>query len=191
VVDGAHLRRVGNLSGLPVPHESIRLYAAPQLAAYVDELLETVVAAFMVDQFVVAVIGIVGPPLGGDDVKRNTTVGDMIERVEQPRCVKRMHKRRSVGEAETEVVCHSRHRSDPRAHIQAWPGDAVAHGVVDGRAPSTRDAGGIPEEDHIDAATFRCTSHFLEHADVWMMPVDPRARISPLGLDRGPREIEC
>ena len=63
VVDGADLCRIGNLRGLLVPHKSVRIYAAPQFAADVDELLETIVTAFVIDQFVVAVIGIVGAPL--------------------------------------------------------------------------------------------------------------------------------
>jgi hypothetical protein len=40
-----------------------------------------------------------------------------------------------------------------------------------------------------ESAALRRTSQFLEHADVWMMPVHPRARISPLGFR--PRNARC
>ena len=107
VIDCLHLGGVGDHAGLAIPDEGIRRYAVPQPVADVDELLQTLVALVVIDQLVVAVIRVVGFTLRGDHVEGDTAVRDVVQRVEQPRGVKRVHEGRGVSQPETKVMRHA------------------------------------------------------------------------------------
>ena len=184
------LRGSATTAGLAVPHEGVGIDAVPQGAADVDEFLQPVVALVVVDQLVVAVVGVVGPPLRGDDVEGDPSVGDVVERVEQARRVERVHEGRRIGEPEPQMVGHPRHQGDEWAHVEARPRDAVAHRVLDRALPGVRDAGAVAEEDHVEAAALGDARDLLEHADIGMMTVDPGAGQPPMRLDVGPRQVE-
>src|ERR1700738_3417292 len=101
-----------------------------------------------------------------------------------------MHEGRGIGEPEAGVAGHPRHRGDPGAHLETGPGYTVTDRILDRIFPRVRDSGTITEEDHFEAAAFRNTGDFLEHADIRMMPVDPGARVTALGLHVSPGQIE-
>jgi hypothetical protein len=57
-------------------------------------------------------------------------------------------------------------------HLGRRPRNSMADGVINRVFPGSRNARRIPEENHIDAATFRGPRHLLEHSDIWMMLID-------------------
>jgi hypothetical protein len=141
-------------------------------------------------QLVEAVVLRIGLALRGDDVERNPPVGEMVERVEQPRHVERMHEGRGVGQPEADVVRHPRHRRDPGRHVEPRPGHAVAHRVVDRALPGVRDAGAVAEEDEVDEPALGNPRDVLEQPDIGIVPADPRARLAPGGLHLRPRHVD-
>src|SRR6185436_20507701 len=66
----------------------------------------------------------------------------------------------------------------------------MAHGVFDRALPGIRDTGAVTEEDHIKAAALGRARNLFEHADVWMMPVNPGVGQAPMRLDHRPRQIK-
>ena len=173
---GADLARVRDDAGSAVPYEGVGVDAAPQCAADVDEFLEPIVALVVVQQLVIAVVCVVGTALRRDDVEGDSAVRDVIERVQKASGVEWMHEGRGVGQPETKMTGHCRHHGDPGAHFETRPRHAIAHGVFDRALPGVRDAGAVTEEDHIKAAALGGARNLFEHADVWMMPVDPGVR---------------
>src|ERR1700722_309239 len=101
-----------------------------------------------------------------------------------------MHEGRSVSQPEAEVMGDARHRRDPRAHLETRPGNAIADGILDRILPGRGNAGAVTEEDHVEAAALGDAGDFLEHADIGMLPVEPGAGETPLGLDMGPGKVE-
>src|ERR1051325_5211751 len=83
MVDRSHLGRVRDQAVEPVPDKGVGIDARPQRLANRDKFLHAVVALAVVDQLVIAVILIVGPPLRGDDEEGDTSVGDVVERVQK------------------------------------------------------------------------------------------------------------
>jgi hypothetical protein len=173
VIDRMNFGWIGHGAGLLVPDEGVGRHAVPKLAADVDELFQSFVSLAVLDQFIISVVGEIRRALRGDDVECDPAVGDVVERVEQARRVKRMHERRSVCKPETEMAGHARHGGDPWAHLKARPGNAVADGVLDGVLPGARDARTVAEEDHVKSTAFGGARDLLEHADIRMMPIDP------------------
>src|SRR5262249_47914768 len=82
VIDRAHLTRLRHCSGLAIPDKCIRIDASPQRPANVYELLQSIVALVVIDELVVAVVGVVSATLRRNDVERAAAVGDVVEGVE-------------------------------------------------------------------------------------------------------------
>ena len=173
VVDRADLARIRHGAGSAIPYEGIGVDAAPQCAADIDEFLEPIVALIVVRQLVIAVVCVVGTALRRDDVEGYSAVRDVIERVQKASGVEWMHESRGVSQPETKMTGHCRHLGDPGAHFETRPRHAMAHGVFDRALPGVWNTGAVTWEDHIKAAALGRARNLFEHADVWMMPVNP------------------
>ena len=154
MIDGVNLGRIGDDAGLTIPTEGVGSRAIPERAADVDELLHALVAQAMFHQLVEAVVRGVGTAAAGNDVEGDAPVGDVVQRIEKPGHIERVHEGRRIGQAEPDMLGYARHRRDHRAHVVTRPADAPAHRLVARSLPGVRDAGAVPEEQHVDATAF-------------------------------------
>jgi len=150
MVDGSYLRRVRDQAVQPVPDKGIGIDARPQGFANRDEFLHPVVALAVVNQFIVTVVLVVGPPLRRDDIEGNAPVRDVVEGIQQARHIEGMHEGRRVGQPEADMVRDPRHGRDPRAHVEPRPRHAPTHRRIDTALPCIRNAAAIPEKDHVE-----------------------------------------
>ena len=146
MADRSYLARVGDQAVQPVPDKGVGIDARPQRFADRDEFLHPVGALAVVDQFIVAVILIVGAPLGRDDVEGNAPACDVVERVQKTRDIEWVHERRCVGQPEADMARDPRHRCDPRAHIEPRPRHAPTHGCIDAALPGVGNAAAVAEK---------------------------------------------
>ncbi|MEI9922448.1 MAG: hypothetical protein WDN50_01695 [Bradyrhizobium sp.] len=144
----------------------------------------------MIRQLVKTVIRKIGHPQRRDDIESHSAVGNVIERVEKPRGVEGMHECRRIGQPKPDMTCDARHQSNPRAHIEPRPADAVTNGFLHAALEVVGNAGAIAEENHVNAARFGQTGKVLENSRSWKMRADPGLGISPLRVGFMPRKIE-
>ena len=190
MLDVVHLGRVADPAGFVVPQHRVGLDRVPQRPADVDKLFHPVVALVVADEVVIAVIGVVRAAGRGDDVERDPPARHMVERVEQPGQVIRVHEGRRIGDTEAEMLRHPRHRHRERRQILAWPRDAPAHRRVAALLPGARHAGSIAREQHVEKAALGDAGDLLERPDVGVGVFGPGARYSPTPLHVDVREVE-
>jgi hypothetical protein len=191
MVDRLYLLRIGNHDpGLAIPDEGVRRDARPKRFADMDEFLHPFVTQIMLHQLVEAVIGGVGAPGGGNDVEGNTSTGEVIERIQQPRDIERMHEGRRIGDAEADMLCQLAQRRDVAAHILSRPADAPANGFFRRAAPGRRNAGTVAEEQHVDETAFGDARDLLEDGEIRIDRAGPRARQLPAALEMRPGQVE-
>ena len=190
MVDRMHLGRIGEPACLPVAEDRVRLDRPPQSLANRDELFHALIAELMLEQLIESVVLRIGQPGGRHDVEGDATGRDVIEAVEQPGHVERMHEGRRVGQAEADPLGHGRHRRDDRAHVVARPLDTPFDGAVAASLPRAGDARSVPEEQQIDPAAIRHLRELHVGANIGELTTDERARHGPAALCVREREIK-
>ncbi len=190
VVDRMDFFGVADHPGLAVPDERVRLDAVPQRLADVDELLHPVITRIVLHQFVEAVIGGIGAARRGDDVEGHAPPGHDIERIEQPRHIERMHEGGRISQPEADMFGDARHRGDVGRHILPGPLNAPARAGFLGPPPCRGNPGAVAEEDHVQTAALAEPRKVLEHRQVRVNPMRPRARRAPASIGVGEGEID-
>ncbi len=144
----------------------------------------------MLHQLVEAVVGGVGAARRGDDVEGHAAAGHEVERVEETRHIEWMHEGGRIGEPEADMLGDPRHGGDVGRHVLPRPLDAPARAGLFGAFPAGRDSGAVAEEDHVETAALADSCQVLEHGQVGIDPVPPRAGCAPPPIGVGKREID-